>query len=910
MTAPPAPTITAPANGTTLKRSGAGPAAPLPPPWTAALQPSSPWPKAATKSPPPPATRAAPALQQRRGCELHHQPADRSVHQPARKRRAQQRRDAGGQRARCQGHCAGGILCQRTIPGRTHQRALAHAPGLPPALPMAIHPQGRGHQQGGKTGEATRAVRVEKVAPPPPPPPPPYVARNVSATPALSFGQSPRANPRRSRGERRRPARARRRTAHAERCRHLRSARLSPGVTSYAKDPAQTASPSPPRRRLRPIHPQRHPRLCSTAKLHVSASSGTGATGVQWKALPADQPSGSLPPGITLDLGSPVNIAAGTRAPVNIQLTGSSSAAKAAPSSSNSSPRKAATSPCRAAARLPPAPGAARAHPSPTALELGVQQTKSVSGKITLTNQGYAPAQNVVRPAIGAIDLGQSALVQITARPGADVADGYHQFQLRIRADNDAGGTVPITIAVVRDGQGNARFKLVDIYTNTLNAKARPLKAWRARASRCKNEALTNDVPHPASNAQGLAEFNAIRPATPLGGPARQPPGRQRAAHGLFGPHPPSGARLSRTTRFVSIEQRDGNTIKDELTRCGWRAPTKPRRPPPSCCLETHEHQPCRRCSKAKEFRRPNSRSATSACLRADNLKFCAAHQSTQTPIRILRHHAHQYGGQEARVVIPYRITALAGTQKRRARKPGACPGLGATGVVGQRLPAQRPGIAAGHSATPARAPVAPASAGSIAAVAARRLCGFGHGGQRRRHRRGGRSAGAGGAPAAASRPPASAPCKGPDCQCRPPGRPLTPAAAKRRNPNKHQTKPKTKAGWERFTMTFCRFHPVQRTPARPPAPNGPKPPKQPWTALLLANALARGRAQSQAQASHSNGTAAPPGIHRKPRRHQSQSPGRTRQSQPHLGIGAAGGSTPPGPASSHPRPAGRRTGH
>ncbi len=33
--------------------------------------------------------------------------------------------------------------------------------------------------------------------------------------------------------------------------------------------------------------------------------------------------------------------------------------------------------------------------PEPTALEIGVQQTKTASGKLTITNKGYRAAQNV-----------------------------------------------------------------------------------------------------------------------------------------------------------------------------------------------------------------------------------------------------------------------------------------------------------------------------------------------------------------------------------------------------------------------------------------------------------------------------------------------------------------------------------
>lgn len=67
---------------------------------------------------------------------------------------------------------------------------------------------------------------------------------------------------------------------------------------------------------------------------------------------------------------------------------------------------------------------------------------------------------------IGNLDIGQSTSLQIVASPGAEISDGYYQYELRINAENDAGGKVPVTIAVAQSGEGGVRFKLVDIYTN------------------------------------------------------------------------------------------------------------------------------------------------------------------------------------------------------------------------------------------------------------------------------------------------------------------------------------------------------------------------------------------------------------------------------------------------------------
>ncbi len=412
----------------------------------------------------------------------------------------------------------------------------------------------------GKTAEASRNVTVQKVIVPPETPPP-YIARNVTITPAMSFGTMPIqisgevvTNP----GEQAVPTAALRMVLKVQGFeRRLNLVTDAAGRFTYNFVPQPTDAGT---YEVRLVHPEdaayaTRPSngsftinrlsanygqfklnairgFASAATISVTASAGTGATGVQWKALPADQPSGSLPPGITLDLGSAVNIAPGTTAPLSIKLTGSASAGatgtiilKLFANESGATPR----AELRLDYQLHEArPGLT---PEPTALEIGVQQTKTASGKLTITNKGYSPAQNVkvqlltreggappawVRLAsagdIGAIDIGQSTLIQVDASPGTEVPDGYHQLQIRITADNDPGGQVPVTVAVVRDGQGGVRFKMVDIYTGTLDANGQPIPGLSGARITLQNEALTNDVRTATSNASGLAEFTAIPP--------------------------------------------------------------------------------------------------------------------------------------------------------------------------------------------------------------------------------------------------------------------------------------------------------------------------------------------------------------------------------------------------------------
>ncbi|WP_156370516.1 MULTISPECIES: Ig-like domain-containing protein [unclassified Acidovorax] len=414
----------------------------------------------------------------------------------------------------------------------------------------------------GKTAQASRAVRVQQLPPAPPPPVLPYGVRGVSVSPAFSFGEQPilisgqvvalnaAAQPvpnatvrlaLRIQGFERRITLVSDSTGkfsysfvpQANDAGTYSVHVVHPDDTVYAAQPAPAQftinrlSVNYSQYKLNAIRGQATP-----AVLEVRASAGTGAKAVRWQALAADQPSGALPPGITLDVGEPVDVAAGTSVPMTINVTGAASAGatgsiilKAFAQESGAVPR----AELRLDYQLHEAtPGLS---PNPGFIEIGVRQGEAASGSVTLTNKGLAVARNVraqlVTPQgtgtpawmrlasngdIGNLDVGQATTLQLLARPGADVVDGYYQFELRVGADNDPGGKVPVTVAVAQSGQGGVRFKMVDIYTNTLNKSGQLIAGLQGTTIKLQNEALTADIRSLLSNEQGIAELPDLPP--------------------------------------------------------------------------------------------------------------------------------------------------------------------------------------------------------------------------------------------------------------------------------------------------------------------------------------------------------------------------------------------------------------
>jgi hypothetical protein len=559
----------------------------------------------------------------------------------------------------------------------------------------------------GKTAEATRNVQVQKTIAPPTVPDALYVVRGVSITPAMSWGNTPiqitgeivtndaAAQPIPN-------ANLRliltvngfeRKINFVSDAQGQFAYTFTPSATDagtyevrivHASDTAYAQRPTAGSFTINRLGAEYGQYVLNAirgfatpATVRISASAGTGVTGVHWEALPADQPSGSLPPGITLDLGDPVDIAAGTTVPTSIKLTGNASAPvtgtiilKLFAHESGSQPR----AELRLDYQLHDArPGLAA---QPAALELGVQQNHQVSGNITLTNKGYTAALNtrvalfargggaapdwvhlVSGSDIGDIDIGASTTVQITASPDAGVSDGYHQLELRISADNDSGGMVPVTIAVAQDGKAGVRFKIVDIYTNTLDAQGKNIEGLAGARIVLQNEALTNDLRSTNSNASGEASFSDIPPGTyrwRASAPNHMDAsGRITIYAGLT-----ASERVFMDYQLVSIEFSVTETTIRDVYNVVLEATYQTQVPAPVVLLEPMSiNLPA---MQAGEEITGELTLSNYGLVRADNLRYALPGSDASFRYEFFGELPKQLAA-KSRVAIPYRITALQG---------------------------------------------------------------------------------------------------------------------------------------------------------------------------------------------------------------------------------------------------------
>ena len=270
----------------------------------------------------------------------------------------------------------------------------------------------------------------------------------------------------------------------------------------------------------------------ATVAITATASAGTGAQGLRWVARPADQPSGALPPGITLDGGNGIDLAPGAHAPLTLEFRTTANAQETGTLFLTALARDSGEA-ARGTLRLDYRLGEAKPvlFAAPTYLELGVRQGETVSGALEVGNRGLATATGVTArlvgadggapppwlflastPTLGALEVGQRQRLQVTAAPGSGIADGVYTAKVRIAADNATGGDVPVSVSVTQQGQGSVRFQVSDIFTETLDAQGQRIPGVVGATLTLQNEAVASIERRVVTDAQGAALIEGLPP--------------------------------------------------------------------------------------------------------------------------------------------------------------------------------------------------------------------------------------------------------------------------------------------------------------------------------------------------------------------------------------------------------------
>ncbi|MCB1560850.1 MAG: hypothetical protein KDI75_07125 [Xanthomonadales bacterium] len=408
-----------------------------------------------------------------------------------------------------------------------------------------------------RTAQAEVNVTVQKLPPPPPPVPTPYVGELISLAPVTSYGEQPiviqgraveRANAE--------PVPSALLQVWLEVDNYLRKINVATDATGSFQFAFQPAASDAGIYSVSVRHPEQadatwqdqftidrvhlYPSsyrlhaartVTATIPVRVTASAGNGVAGLRFEAPASEQPSGSLPPDVQIIAPEPISLAAGATRTLDIGFLGGSAAPQtgtivlvAYEQGSGSVVRGRVSVPFQLSEPLP------ALIPSPTSLQGGLAQGEQISLSAQLRNQGVLAAEgvtvqlldgngtgpapswmNLSSPAnLGALVVGASQPLSLTANPDASISDGVYQARLRVAAANTTGGDIPVAISVTQSGEGDARFHVADIYTQTLGEDGNPIPGLANARIRIQHETIPTLNVEVFSDAEGIAEVSDL----------------------------------------------------------------------------------------------------------------------------------------------------------------------------------------------------------------------------------------------------------------------------------------------------------------------------------------------------------------------------------------------------------------
>lgn len=234
--------------------------------------------------------------------------------------------------------------------------------------------------------------------------------------------------------------------------------------------------------------------LPQAVPIRIRNSKGVGAVNVRLVVRAEDQPNGSLPRGISFEGVDTLTIPPDSDALFNAQLLNTDGGGAPLERSGNvvvtiledsSGTLKRGTA--RLDYELFDAEPLLRA--TPTTVLTGVRRGESATELVRVENKGLVSAENLrgqllpspSNPLPSWISLASTTLIKSFApgdqaafelrfAPNNAVAEGIYSMRLRVLSTNSLPIDVPISVSVNKAGEGSVRFKVVDTYTNTLDA--------------------------------------------------------------------------------------------------------------------------------------------------------------------------------------------------------------------------------------------------------------------------------------------------------------------------------------------------------------------------------------------------------------------------------------------------------
>ncbi|MFC3656517.1 carboxypeptidase regulatory-like domain-containing protein [Xanthomonas hyacinthi] len=266
-------------------------------------------------------------------------------------------------------------------------------------------------------------------------------------------------------------------------------------------------------------------------RMEFRAATGLGAqaSNVRIAYLPQYQSSGVPVAGIRVEPGAPLQIASRQ----NLALTASISGDNSAPASGRVFLAVLADGASEPLALIPVDFTLTEAVPAlfatPNYVETGLAQGQGTIERLELENKGFVAMTGVtlalVNPdgspapswvslvsgqSLGTLEIGQKQSVDLNIAPTTAVAEGVHEFRVRVAGSNLPQQDVNVFVSVTQSGQGSVLLKAADIYTATRDKQGNLIPGLAGARIKLQNEAVISQTYEMATDAFGEAFFQNL----------------------------------------------------------------------------------------------------------------------------------------------------------------------------------------------------------------------------------------------------------------------------------------------------------------------------------------------------------------------------------------------------------------
>jgi hypothetical protein len=260
----------------------------------------------------------------------------------------------------------------------------------------------------------------------------------------------------------------------------------------------------------------------------AKAGVGTSATNLRLELDAAEQPSGQLPTGITVQFASPVSLVERQNLNIPVSFTADNTAQPSGALVFNviSQERSEPIGQVRLDYTLSEAKPFLTSTPS--IVETGMAQNGSQFETVVVENKGLEDAldlqftlskadggampswASISNTPDGTLAIGERRTIDLSFAPSASIQEGVYAFKLTVQGSNLPAQSLNVFASITQSGQGGILFKASDIYTATLDKNGRLIAGLANATITVQNEDVPSISHQLATDELGEALFQNL----------------------------------------------------------------------------------------------------------------------------------------------------------------------------------------------------------------------------------------------------------------------------------------------------------------------------------------------------------------------------------------------------------------